>query len=329
MAPSLNKKNGIGSRSNGSNQSENIFDGSSGLKGLSMQSMQSIQQAQARQAAAAAAARHFDSSLGLNSLGNGLCGFNPSFLKQQPGGTGAGTGTGTGSTPQQLGIGAMQQAMQAAALNAASSASGNNNNNNNNGNSGMSGMSGINNMNAMNMKMNMNMNMNSMKMKIKNDRTFDLNMNGMNMNMNMNLVSLRGESTNPFLDPPNNANAEHTREWKWRNLLENERKNSLNTIHYRGYVGNKKSRQNKRGRLANKKYSNDNDGKEMGNYHLKHIVKIGCPKHDLKPILEQLGYRCDTHICSHKSYKCPIKEGTRTVENIQCVFISGFVLFCF
>ena len=37
----------------------------------------------------------------------------------------------------------------------------------------------------------------------------------------------------------------------------------------------------------------------------KHLVKIGCPKHDLLPILQDLNYMVSPAICTHKSHACP------------------------
>merc|ERR1719242_676119 len=101
---------------------------------------------------------------------------------------------------------------------------------------------------------------------------------------------------NPFGDPPPTCTESDVR-WFWRKSLEEKRGHAKNKQYYSNYVGSKKSRQF----LSNPQISNLG---YCGNHHLKHLVKIGCPKHDLLPILKEIGYNVDNAICSHKSHLC-------------------------
>ena len=137
----------------------------------------------------------------------------------------------------------------------------------------------------------------------------DWNMN-MHMNMNMNMTNDNDGMVNPFNDPPANCDESDVR-WLWRKQLEEKRGHIRNRKFYSNYVGSKKSRKFYVIRTSDPNGSTIESSKTRlpsmycGNHHLKHLVKIGCPKHDLFPILHSLNYVVTPSICTHKSHICP------------------------
>jgi len=115
---------------------------------------------------------------------------------------------------------------------------------------------------------------------------------------------------NPFNDPPPNCTELDVR-WLWRKQLEERRGHIRNRKFYSNYVGSKKSRKFYVIRTSDPNGSTIESSKTRlpsmycGNHHLKHLVKIGCPKHDLFPILHNLNYIVTPSICTHKSHICP------------------------
>ena len=95
-----------------------------------------------------------------------------------------------------------------------------------------------------------------------------------------------------FYDPEN----DHSPRWIWRKNLEMARSDIRNSKFYANYVGSKQTR----------KYAENGDNnKTKPSHYLKHLVKIGCPQHDLKPIFENdLKLNVNPTICTHKSWKC-------------------------
>ena len=88
--------------------------------------------------------------------------------------------------------------------------------------------------------------------------------------------------------------------WIWRSQLEEERKNEQNNRFYDNYMG--------------KSVKSESNKERLPTFHLKHVVKIGCPLHDLLPIFSNLGYKVNPTLCSHKSYKC-LPMQSQTISN--------------
>jgi len=122
---------------------------------------------------------------------------------------------------------------------------------------------------------------------------------------------------NPFNDPPSDCGAQDVR-WIWRKLLEEKRGHVRNRKYYSNYVGSKKSRKFYVIRTTDPNGSTIEAHKSRlpstycGNHHLKHLVKIGCPKHDLAPILSDLSYSVSPAICTHKSHLCASSPSANT-----------------
>eukprot|EP01083_Nonionella_stella_P294960 1002488_1 len=100
-----------------------------------------------------------------------------------------------------------------------------------------------------------------------------------NKTLNNTTTSNSSILINPFNNPPLNCSESDIR-WIWRKQLEQKRRHIRNTKYYNHYVGN--NNHNNNGTDIPIGYSN--------HHHLKHLVKIGCPSHDLSPILSKCGY---------------------------------------
>eukprot|EP00485_Elphidium_margaritaceum_P015472 CAMPEP_0202726150 /NCGR_PEP_ID=MMETSP1385-20130828/184464_1 /ASSEMBLY_ACC=CAM_ASM_000861 /TAXON_ID=933848 /ORGANISM="Elphidium margaritaceum" /LENGTH=642 /DNA_ID=CAMNT_0049392363 /DNA_START=53 /DNA_END=1981 /DNA_ORIENTATION=+ len=109
------------------------------------------------------------------------------------------------------------------------------------------------------------------------------------------LMVISNRVVNPFADPPTNCSESDPR-WVWRTRLEQARGHRNNQPFYASYRGNKNSVETASECTAS--------AQRKGNY-LKHLVKIGCPMHDLRPILIELGHDVAPAICNHKSHTCP------------------------
>eukprot|EP01084_Bolivina_argentea_P294321 506379_1 len=148
---------------------------------------------------------------------------------------------------------------------------------------------------------------------VQSDDSYSTISSSSNGNNNINNIGNGEYVANPFNDPPSGCTQNDVR-WIWRKLLEEKRGQIKNRKFYANYVGSKKSRKFYVIRTADPNGHKIESQKARlppmycGNHHLKHLVKIGCPKHDLYPILNELGYTINPSICTHKSFVCTTRH---------------------
>ena len=133
--------------------------------------------------------------------------------------------------------------------------------------------------------------------------------------MNNDIINndIKEEINEIFNDPRANLTENEMPDprWVWRKNVELSRSDPRNSKFYVNYVGSKGTRK------YESNLSNASSSEKKPNHYLKHLVKIGCPQHDLKNIFENnLKLNVEPTICTHKSWKC---DNMNNFGKLQCV----------